>query len=803
MKFTLGWLKEYLDTDASLDIIADKLTALGLEVEAIENPAEEFAPFSVALIEKAEKHPDADRLKVCTVDTGTEKVQVVCGAPNARAGMKGIFAPENSYIPGLDIVLKKGNIRGQDSCGMMVSEREMKLSDEHAGIIEIDDKYDLGTSFAAVYGLDDPVIEIGLTPNRIDCAGVYGIARDLAAAGLGTLKPYNTDPVKGTFKSSINVTIAEDEESREACPLFIGRMIKDVKNGPSPDWMQARLKAIGLRPISALVDITNYMSYGLCRPLHVFDADKLKGDVHVRLFKKGESFTALDEEEYTLDDDMTVICDDGGIIGLAGVMGGLESGCTEETTNVYLEVAYFSPERTAKTGRAMQIDSDARYRFERGIDPAFTVPATEIATRMIMDLCGGEPSENVTAGSVPNISKTIEFDPAYTAKLSGVDLPAAAQKDILEKLGFAIEGTDKFKVTRPSWRGDVDGKADLVEEIIRVHGLDNVQAISLEKPTTLTQPAETARSSSVRKARTILAQRGMQESITYSFLPSSQATAFAANDYDTSALKLLNPISTDMDQMRPSLLPNLIVAAGQNKDKGVPSTAIFEVGPAYFNSSIKGQRIVAAGVRFGSLGAKHWSGTEASRDADIYDVKADALAALDAIGAPAGNAQISADAPDYFHPGRSGALRLGKNVLAYFGEVHPAVMQELGIKGRMQAFEVFIENAPQARKKSAAKKLLQISPLQPVYRDFAFIVNEDVKADDIVRAATATDKNLITNVTIFDVYQGAGVEDGKKSVAINVTLQPNEKTLTDKDLETLSGKLVDNVSHKTGGTLRG
>jgi len=800
MKFTLSWLKEHLDTQASLTEITDVLTSLGLEVEGVEDPSESFKPFKVAYVEKAEKHPNADKLKVCIVDTGKDKVQVVCGAPNARTGMKGIFAPEGSYIPGTGITLKKGNIRGEDSCGMLVSEREMGLSDDHDGIIELADDAAIGTPFATLYKLDDPVIEIGLTPNRADCAGVRGIARDLAAAGLGTLKPLDDSAVAGSFPSPLSVSI--DDGATDACPLFIGRYIKNVKNGPSPDWLQARLKAIGLRPISALVDVTNYLSYALCRPLHVFDADKISGDLNVRLSKEGEKFKALDEEEYTLQDGMTIIEDDNHIAGLAGVMGGLESGCSEDTHNVFLEVAYFDPARTAKTGRALQIDSDARYRFERGIDPAFTVPATEIATRLILELCGGEVSENVVAGAVPDTQITIEFDPAYTAKLTGVDIDASTQKDILETLGFDVAGNGPFKVTRPTWRGDVEGKADLVEEIIRVHGLDNVEAVSLEKPSALTQPAETDRSANVRKSRSALAQRGMQESVTYSFLSSGHADLFAANDYNGPALRLLNPISSEMDQMRPSLLPNLIIAAGQNKDKGMPNVALFEVGPAFRNTKVDGQDIVAAGIRYGAKGTKHWSGTDASRDVDLYDVKADALAVLEAIGAPAANAQVSADAPDYYHPGRSGALRLGKNVLAYFGEIHPQIMQELGVKGRIQAFEVFIENAPQGRKKGAAKKLLEISPLQPLYRDFAFIVDESTKADDIARAAIGTDKKLITNVDIFDVYQGKGVDDGKKSIAINVTLQPTEKTLTDKEIEDLSAKIIDNVNHKTGGVLR-
>lgn len=801
MKFTLGWLKNHLETEASLDEITEALTSLGLEVEGVEDPAAMYGDFKVAYVEKAEKHPDADRLQVCSVKTENGTMQVVCGAPNARAGMKGIFAPEGSYIPGLDITLKKGVIRGVESCGMLVSEKEMCLSDEHKGIIEVDDTAEIGTPFATLYGLDDPVIEIGLTPNRPDCAGVRGIARDLAAAGLGTLKPLEETPVKGTFPSPISVKFDFEKDNTDACPVFIGRYIKGVKNGPSPEWLQNKLKAIGLRPISALVDITNYMSYDLCRPLHVFDADTLSGDLTVRLAAKGETIKALDEEEYTLDDFMTVIADDKKVHGIAGVMGGLDSGCTEDTVNVYLEVAYFDPARTAKTGRALQITSDARYRFERGIDPAFTVPATEIATRMILDICGGEASDNVVAGHVPDTIRTIEFDPAFTKKLSGIDLPAARQKEILEVLGFEVHGSGPFKVVPPSWRGDIDGKPDLVEEIIRVHGYEHLEQKSMVKDTPVTHAAETDMMQQKRLARQALASRGMQESVTWSFLPKEIANLFGADN--NAALTLINPISTDLSQMRPSLLPNLIAAAGANRAKGFPDSAIFEVGPAFRTSKSDGYDVIAAGIRSGSNASKHWADENASRAVDVYDVKADAMAALAACGAPSDNAQVGLDAPEWYHPGRSASLRLGKNVLAYFGEIHPAVLQEMSIKGVVCGFEIFLDNIPTKRKQGTAKKLLAISPFQPVSKDFAFIIEDDAKADDIVRAAKSADKKLISNVTVFDIYRGQGVDDGKKSVAITVTLQPSDKTLSEKEMEDTMNKIIDTVQQKTGSTLRG
>lgn len=803
MKFTLSWLKEHLDTTASLDEISTALTALGLEVEQIEDRAESFAPFTVASVEKAEKHPDADRLKVCIVDTGQDKVQVVCGAPNARAGMKGIFAPAGSFIPGTEMTLKKGNIRGQDSNGMLVSEQEMGLSDDHDGIIEVDDSVPIGTPFASLYGLDDPVIEIALTPNRADCAGVRGIARDLAAAGLGTLKPLDDSAVKGAFPSPTNVHFDFETGHEDACPLFIGRYIKNVQNDPSPDWLQKRLTAIGLRPISVLVDITNYLSYNLCRPLHVFDADKLQGDLRLRLSKKGEKFTGLDEKDYVLNDGMTVICDDSGVINLAGIMGGESTGCGDDTVNVFLEVAYFSPERTARTGRDLQISSDARYRFERGIDPAFTIPATDIATRMILDLCGGEASDIVQTGSIPEWERTIQYDPGLIKKMAGFDIDEQEQKRILETLGFATE--KNWQVQPSSWRGDIDGKADLVEEILRVHGYDHLPAISMTKEAAVTHAAETKPMTTARKARQALASRGLQESITWSFLSRDQAEQFGANDNQSaSALQILNPISNDLNQMRPSLLPNLIDAAGRNANRGYPDSALFEIGPVFHSAKTDGQNLVATGIRHNNTGPRHWSGSETSRPIDAFDSKADALAALSACGAPTANLQVSPDAPDWFHPGRSGALRLGPNILGYFGEIHPSLLDDMGIKGRISAFELFLERIPAQKKKSGtARPLLKLSPFQPIERDFAFIVDDKVNVEMILRAVKSSDKNLISNIDVFDIYTGKGVDAGKKSVAFNVTLQPKDQTLTEEDIEAVANKITDAVTSKTGGKLRG
>jgi phenylalanyl-tRNA synthetase beta chain len=791
MKFTLSWLKEHLDTKASLQDIEIKLSALGLEVEDVIDRATTYAAFKVAHVVSAEKHPDADKLKVLIVDTGKEKLQVVCGAPNARAGMKGIFAPDGSFIPGTGITLKKGVIRGQESNGMMVSEREMGLSDEHNGIIEVDAKYEIGTPFADIYNLNDPVIDIAVTPDRADCAGIRGIARDLAAAGLGTLKPLNDAPVKGTFKNPVFVKLED-----EGCPLFLGRYIRGVKNGPSPEIIQAKLKALGLRPISALVDVTNYLSMDVCRPLHVFDADKLKGNITVRSAKSGEQLEALNDKTYELSEGMIAVCDESGVLGLGGIMGGKSTGCGDGTVNVYIECAYFDPYRTAKTGRALEIISDARYRFERGVDPEFTHAGMEIATRMILDLCGGEASEIFVAGKTPEWKRSYDFNPAYTEKLTGVKVEEKRQIEILNSLGFEVSGT---KATPPSWRADIMGKADLAEEVVRIEGFDKIPSLSVRSEGAVAKPAETDNFARSRKARTALAARGLYECVTWSFMKRETAALFGSND--NPALALSNPISSELSQMRPSILPNLIEAAQKNADRGYHNTALFEVGPAFASVKKDGQKTVAAGVRHVSNGSRHWSGADSSRAIDALDAKADALAALAAAGAPVGNLQVSRDAPSYYHPGRSGALRLGANVLAYFGEIHPAVLDEMGVKGPIAAFEAFLNNAPAGKKKGAAKPLLALSPFQPVQRDFAFLVDDKIESDAIIKAARSPDK-MIETIEVFDIYKGKGVEPGKKSVAINVIIQPKDKTLSDAEIEAIAKKIVEAVTSKCGASLR-
>ncbi|PWC77246.1 phenylalanine--tRNA ligase subunit beta [Azospirillum sp. TSH64] len=802
MKFTLSWLKDHLETDASLDQITEKLTALGLEVEGIQDRSKELAPFRVAHVVSAEKHPDADKLRVLMVDTGAGTLQVVCGAPNARAGMKGVFAPEGTYVPGSDITLKKGVIRGVESNGMMCSKRELKLSDEHEGIIELPDDAPIGAAFADYAGLNDPVIDINLTPDRADCAGVRGIARDLAAAGMGTLKPLtegrlNATPVPGSFKSPIGVEI----ESLDACPYYVGRYFRGVKNGPSPQWLQDKLTAIGLRPISILVDITNYITFDVSRPLHAFDADKVKGGIVVRLAREGETLAALNGKEYPLDPAMTVIADHERAEALGGIIGGETSGCTEETTNVFLEAAIFDTVRTAQTGRRLGVESDARYRLERGVDPAAVVEGIERATRLILDLCGGEVSEIVTAGAEPEWRRTLTLRPGRVAALGGVELPRERQERILTDLGFSLEGEDaegRLVVGVPSWRADVHGEADLVEEVLRVHGFDAIPATPLPRETVLTRPALTLKQRRVALAKRTLAARGLSEAVTWSFLSGPVAALFGGGE---PGLRLVNPISSDLDVMRPSVLPNLIQAAGRNADRGFADVRLFEVGAAFRTPAPDGQDTVAAGIRAGAAVPRHWS--EKARGVDVFDAKADALAVLEAVGAPSANLQVTADAPGWYHPGRSGVLRLGPTVMARFGEIHPSVLDALGVKGPVVGFEVMLDAVPLPKKKGGtAKPMVQLSAFQPVERDFAFVIDRKVEADKILRAVKGADKALVKDVAVFDVYEGPGVGEGRKSVAVSVTYQPTTATLTDEMIEAVGQKIVAAVVKATGGNLR-
>ena len=801
MKFTLSWLKEELETDATATEITDALTMAGLELESLDDPSEGLRDFVVAHVEKAEKHPDADRLKVCAVNNGTETFEVVCGAPNARAGMKGIFASEGMYIPGIDVTLKKSKIRGVTSNGMLLSEREMGLSDDHEGIVDLPDDAVIGTPAPEALGLNDPVIDIGVTPNRGDCLGVRGVARDLAAAGVGTLKPLEIKPVRGTFASPIKVHIDLDEETRTACPYFVGRYIKGVKNGESPQWLKAKLAAIGLRPISALVDITNLftMSYG--RPLHVFDADKVQGDIHVRLSRSGETFRALDGKDYELDDAITVVADDKVAEALGGVMGGEQSGCTEETVNVFLESAYFDPVRTAMTGRKLNLQSDARFRFERGIDPDFVLPGAELATNLILELCGGEASELIVAGEKPDVARVYSLRETRVKHLGGVDVSVEETERILGVLGFELTKTaDGWDCIVPPWRHDVLGEADLVEEVLRIHGFDKIPSVPLNLETPLPVGAVNQIQERRAQARRVLASRGMTEAVTFSFLPGGEAALFGGAP---ESIRLVNPISSDLDVMRPSLLPNLIRAIARNADRGIGNGALFEVGPQFAGEKPEDQSISASGLRAGQSGPRDW--TETPRDVDVFDVKADVLDLLTRLGGPASGAQLLAEAPAWYHPGRSGTYKLGpKSVLAHFGEVHPLVLKEMDIDARLVAFEIFLDAIPLPKTgKGSARPKLDLSPFQTVERDFAFVLDANVNAGAVVRAAKMADKDLVTEVRVFDLFAGGAIGEGQKSLAISVILQPIEATLTEADIETVSDKIVANVAKQTKGVLRG
>jgi phenylalanyl-tRNA synthetase beta chain len=803
MKFTLSWLKDHLETSKPLEVILDKLTLIGLEVEEVFDPAEALAPFVVGEVVAAEKHPDADKLQVCQVETGNGVVQVVCGAPNARVGLKGVFAPSGTYVPGIDLELKPVKIRGQESFGMLLSERELELSDEHDGIIELPANAQVGAPAAPALGLDDPVIEIAITPNRPDCLGVRGIARDLAAADVGDLKDDTLQSAKGGFDNPVRIELNFDAEKAGACPTFAGQLVKGVKNGPSPEWLQRRLKAIGLRPINALADITNYIAYDRGRPLHVYDADKLNGAIHARAGIAGEEFEALDGNSYKVDENMCVIADDAQVLGLGGIIGGEASGCGEDTVNVFIESAYFDPIRTAATGRKLNILSDARFRFERGVDPAFVVPGLELATSMVLEICGGEASKVTLAGKPPEKNTIIDFDSAEVLRLTGLELAPAEIKFILKQLGFWLSGQGpEYRVSVPSWRPDVSQPADLVEEVIRIVGVDGVKAVPLPGGEGVARPVLTTRQKRVRMARRTLAGRGLVEAVTWSFISRDAATAFGGGQ---ESLELANPISSDLSSMRPSLLPGLVAAAQRNQTRGFSDAALFEVGQAYRGASPQDQYIAAAGIRSGSAqmsgSGRHWSG--AAKVADLFDAKADALAVLDALGY-AGNAQAARTAPEWYHPGKSGVLQLGpKMVLAHFGELHPRLLEKLKLDGPLCAFEIFLDVLPEPRRATRTRSALDVTDLQVVRRDFAFLVEDAVAAGDVMRAAKGAEKSLITDVTLFDVFSGEGVEEGKKSLAIEVTLTPREKTLTDEEIDAVAAKVVAAVTKATGGALRG
>jgi phenylalanyl-tRNA synthetase beta chain len=805
MKFTLAWLKEHLDTDASLDAIVAKLAMIGLEVERIEDKAKTLAPFTIARVVSCEQHPNADRLRVCMVDTGAgNPVQVVCGAPNARAGMKGVFSAPGAFIPGKNMTLGVGTIRGVESRGMLLSEAELEISDDHDGIIDLPADAPVGEPYARWAGIDDPTLEINLTPNRPDCTGVHGIARDLAAADMGAFKDPSIKPVKGEFPCPVSVTL-DFGTTPPLCPGFALRLVRGVKNGPSPAWLQRRLTAIGLRPINALVDITNFITYDRGRPLHVFDAAKVSGNLAVRRARPGEKLTALDGRTYELDDSMCVIADAAGVESLAGIMGGEATGCSEATTDVLIESALWVPANVTQTGRKLGINSDARYRFERGVDPAFMVPGLEMATKMVLDLCGGTPSEIVVADDPLGEDRVIGFPLNELRRLAGLEARFTEVRGVLNRLGFHVAGQgEAVKIAVPSWRPDIEGKADIVEEVVRILGVDRVPSTPFDRGEAPRKPVLAPAQVRTGKARRALAARGMQEAVTWSFIGRAEAELFGGG---APALALANPIAAELSDMRPSLLPGLVKAAQGNADRGFADTALFEVGQIFKGDRPEDQFTAASGVRRRLAktngGGRYWSSPTA--EVDAFDAKADALAVLVAAGAPAQALQVVPGGPAWFHPGRSGTIQIGpQNVLGHFGELHPKTLEALGAEGPLVAFETILERIPPPKAKATrARAVLELSPFQPIERDFAFVVQRGVKAGDIVRAAQSVDRKLITGVNVFDVYEGAGIEPGKKSIAIAVTLQPRERTMTDQEIEAISAKIVAEVGKKTGGVLRG
>ncbi len=804
MKFTLNWLKTHLDTGASLDEITEALTDLGLEVEGVEDPAETLGAFRLCRVIEAVQHPNADRLRLCRVETypdgeggRTEEVQVVCGAPNARTGLVGVFAPVGAYVPGIDLTLKAGKIRDVESNGMLCSERELMISDEHDGIVDLPEDAPLGARFIDYLERNDPVIDIAITPNRPDVLGVRGVARDLAARGLGKLKPAPTASIEGGFPCPISVSI--DEDTLKDAPVFTGRLIKGVKNTPSPQWLQDRLRAIGLRPISALVDITNFFTYDLNRPLHVFDADKVSGDLRVHYAKGGETLTALDDNTYTLDAGMMVISDDNGPESIAGIMGGAATGCSEDTVNVFLESAYWDPIKIAMTGRKLKINSDARYRFERGVDPAFTPEGLDLATQMVLDLCGGEPSEMVVAGAVPDTARSYTLDPSRVVSLVGMEIAEAEQIRILEDLGFEVNG---LEVSVPGWRPDVLGEADLVEEIARVASLTRLEGKPLARPGVgVMKPVLTPQQKRLMVLRRALALH-LNECVTYSFIDEQSAALFGGGG---DAVRLSNPISSEMSHMRPNIFPSLLMAAARNQARGEADMALFEIGQGFNGPEPEDQQTMACGIRVGATAPRNAFGTR--RNVDMYDAKGDAEAALAAIGAPVGNLMVMRTAPEWFHPGRSAVLSLGpKNPLAVFGELHPKVLKALGVKGAVVGFAIYPDNVPLKKARSKTRPALEAHDLQAVERDFAFVVDAGLEVEKLVKAARGGDKKLIEAVSVFDVFAGPKAEAqmgaGKKSVAISVRIQPKAATLTDKEIEAISEKVVASVAKVTGGELR-
>jgi len=799
MKFTRDWLFDHLDTDRSLDEILEILPMLGLEVESVTDRAAALAPFTIAEVISAEQHPNADKLRVCMVNTGSgDPIQVVCGAPNARAGMKGVFAPAGAYVPGIDLTLKVGEIRGEASNGMLCSEREMQLSDEHDGIIDLPADAPVGAAFAPYAGLDDPVIEIAITPNRADCLGVRGVARDLAAAGYGVLKDVDFGVHDGSYDSPVKWAI--DPAAEAFCPRVTGRGFRGLKNGASPSWMAGRLNAVGQRPINALVDVTNYVMIDLGRPLHAYDVAKINGDtLTIRPAKDGETLTALNEKEYELDSSMCIIADGHGADDLAGIMGGERTGVSDDTTEMFLEMAIFDPISVATTARKLNINSDARYRFERGLDVTSPDWVQGHVARLVLSICGGEASHIEIAGNGANWEREIFLAHDKVKNLTGMDVPLATQQQILETLGFTVNTADGgWTVSPPAWRGDIDGAADLVEEVARIHGYDNLTMAHLPREHVVAQPSLSPAQARLFRTRRALAGRGLMEAVTFSFLSETHAQAFGGG---AEHLKLVNPISADLSDMRPSILPNLLAATARNQDRGESDVAMFEIGPVFLGDKPDEQRTACSGIRHGASAPREWHGT--MRTVDVFDAKADAEAALAALGIRAAGIQTTAEAPDYFHPGRSGSLIQGRTKLASFGELHPRIAKTFGLRGTAVGFEIHVDDVPMPKSKGPARSLLTMSVFQPVSRDFAFIVDETVAVGDLLRAVKSGAGSLLADMRVFDLYQGDNIDAGKKSVAITITLSPTKATLTDDEIEKISASVIELAAKNCGAVLRG
>lgn len=804
MKFTLAWLKDHLDTDRSLTEICDALPMLGLEVESLSDPLQHLGGFLVAEILTAQQHPDADRLQVCTVDKGDgTPLQIVCGAPNARAGLKTVLAPVGSWIPGSDFTLKEGKIRGQVSQGMLCSLSELGLGDDHDGIAELPSEAQTGDSFAsyaagAALAMTDPVIEIAITPNRGDCLGVRGVARDLAAAGYGTLKPLDFSEEEGSFDSPLKWEV--EPAAQPMVPLISGRMFEGVVNGAAPGWMADRLVAVGQRPISALVDITNYVMIDLGRPLHAYDADKISGDkLVVRLAKKGEQVEALNEKTYSLEEGALIIGDAEGPDDLAGIMGGERTGVTDTTTRMFLEIAVFDPIKVATTGRQLNLHSDARYRFERGLDARSPIDMAGYIARLVGRICGGKCSHLVVHGEVAPAQQMLSFNPEKVKQLTGVDCPADKQAEILSVLGFELDTSQpEWQVQVPHWRNDIDGSADLVEEIIRIYGFDKLEMASLPRDEVVARPSFSPAQKRSLMLRRTLASRGLTEAVTFSFMKRKDAELFGG---DNDALMLANPISNDLNMMRPSVIPNLLQAMGRNLNRGIEEVCFFEIGPVFLSPDEQGQRMAVGGVRQGRRQLADWKHSETRFD--LFDAKADLLAALAGLGVRVDNLVASREVPSWMHPGRSGVLRLGRTEMGVFGEIHPAICRHFDLPEGAAAFEFWLENIPMPRRKGPAKSPVDLSALQPVSRDFAFIVTEEVEAQTLIDAVRRAARDVVDSVSIFDVYQGKGIEEGHKSIALNVRLQPREATFGEAELSKIADQIIATIAKNCGGVLRG